>query len=210
MIMMKNLRVIRKEAGYSMREVGERIGVSESAISQYETGKREPDFDTLLGLSELFCVTTDWLLGRGTRGGAEEPSRRDTGADAAPGLPCVPLLGSIACGAPILAAQNIEEHIGVPPHIHADFALRCKGDSMVNARIYDGDVVYIRQQPTVENGEIAAVLVDDEATLKRVYQFPAKLVLNPENPAYEPLVFMGDELERIRILGRAVAFTSAL
>ena len=122
----------------------------------------------------------------------------------------VPLLGTIACGEPILAAENIEDNVEVPEHIHADFALRCKGDSMINARIHDGDIVYIRQQPAVNNGEIAAVLIGDEATLKRVYVYEDHVVLQPENPAYEPLVYFKDAMQAVRILGKAVGFTSLL
>ena len=122
----------------------------------------------------------------------------------------VPLLGTIACGEPILAAENIEDNVEIPEHIHADFALRCKGDSMINARIHDGDIVYIRQQPAVNNGEIAAVLIGDEATLKRVYVYEDHVVLQPENPAYEPLVYFKAAMQAVRILGKAVGFTSLL
>ena len=95
---------------------------------------------------------------------------------------------------------------------HADFCLKAKGDSMINARIFDGDIVFIKQMPMVENGEIAAVIIDNEATLKRVYYYPEKhkLILNPENPAYEPLVYINEELDTIRILGKAVCFMSSL
>ena len=96
----------------------------------------------------------------------------------------------------------------MPENVHADFCLRCNGDSMVGARIKDGDVVFIRQQPEVENGEIAAVIIDDEATLKRVYLSADKIILQPENPRYEPFVFVGEELSQIRIIGKAVAFIS--
>lgn len=124
----------------------------------------------------------------------------------------IPLLGNIACGAPILAEEHIEEYIDIPKHVHADFALTCKGDSMINARIFDGDVVYIRQQEQVENGEIAAVLLDTEATLKRIYYYPEKnmLLLKAENPKYEDFIYVESELEQIRILGKAVAFTSCV
>ena len=122
----------------------------------------------------------------------------------------IPLIGSIACGSPVLAEEHIEEYIDIPRHIHADFALTCKGDSMINARIFDGDVVYIRQQDTVDNGEIAAVLIDGEATLKRVQLFEDHISLEPENPQYRPLVYWNEEMNTVRILGKAVAFTSAI
>lgn len=122
----------------------------------------------------------------------------------------IPLLGTIACGEPILAEANIGEYIDIPKHIHADFALTCQGDSMINARIFNGDVVYIKQQDTVESGEIAAVLIDNEATLKRVRLFDDHISLEPENPMYKPLVYWGEEMNLVRILGKAVAFTSAV
>ena len=124
----------------------------------------------------------------------------------------IPLIGSIACGQPILAQEHIEEYIDIPKHIKADFALTCKGDSMINARIYNGDIVYVRTQSTVETGEIAAVLIDNEATLKRFYHYPEKnmLILKAENPKYEDFIFLGPEIQNLRILGKAVAFTSSV
>ena len=120
----------------------------------------------------------------------------------------VPLLGTIACGEPILADENVECYVSVPDHIHADFCLRCQGDSMINARIFDGDIVYIHKQPIVENGEIAAVLIEEEATLKRVYIYPDKIILQPENPLYAPKVYVQEEMNDIQILGKAIYFTS--
>ncbi len=123
----------------------------------------------------------------------------------------IPLLGSIACGAPILAEEHIEDYVDMPKHIFADFALTCKGDSMINARIYDGDIVYIRRQDAVNDGEIAAVLTEDgEATLKRVRLFPDHIALMPENPMYKPLVFWHEEMNTVRILGKAIAFTGVI
>ena len=122
----------------------------------------------------------------------------------------IPLIGTIACGTPITAEQNVEDLVDIPKHIHADFALRCKGDSMINARIFDGDIVYIRQQPTVENGEIAAVLIEDEATLKRFRRLEDRIILEPANPLFDSLVYRGSEMEQVHILGKAVAFTSSV
>jgi repressor LexA len=106
--------------------------------------------------------------------------------------------------------EEAEEFDEVPEWVECDFTLRCKGDSMINARIYDGDTVYIRSQPEVENGEIAAVLVDDEATLKRVMLYPDKIVLEAANPMYEPLVYRGEEMNEVHIMGKAIAFTSMI
>lgn len=116
----------------------------------------------------------------------------------------LPVIESIA------AEENIEQYVNCPKNIRADFALTCKGDSMINARIFDGDVVYIRQQKTVDNGEIAAVMVEGEATLKRVRLFQDHLVLEPENPLYKPFVYWNDEMQSVQIIGKAVAFTSTV
>ncbi len=121
-----------------------------------------------------------------------------------------PRLGAIACGEPILAEENIEAYDDIPDSIKCDFTLICKGDSMVNARINDGDIVYIKQQSQVDNGEIAAVLIDNEATLKRVYIYEDKVVLQPENTKYPPFVYTKEDMNNIRILGKAVGFTSLL
>ena len=124
----------------------------------------------------------------------------------------IPILGKVAAGMPILAVEQAEGYL---PYEKAGaygerFALEIQGDSMINARIFDGDIVYIRQQDTVENGEIAAVLIDNEATLKRVRLFDDHIALEPENPMYKPLVYWHEEMNTVRILGKAVAFTSAV
>ena len=122
----------------------------------------------------------------------------------------IPLIGEIACGEPIVAIEEFESYVELGSNIKADYCLKCKGDSMINARIHDGDIVFIRKQPTVNNGEIAAVIIDDEVTLKRVYfQNDNKtLILKPENSKYQPLVYAGADLEQVRIFGKAVAFQS--
>lgn len=121
-----------------------------------------------------------------------------------------PRLGAIACGKPILAIEDAEEFDDVPEHIDCDFTLLCKGDSMINARIFDGDIVYIRIQPEVENGEIAAVRIGDEATLKKVYRSGDRLILRAANPLYEDMEYEGENLEDVEIMGKAVAFTSLI
>ena len=126
----------------------------------------------------------------------------------------VPRLGVIACGEPVLAEQNIENYDQVPDWVNCDFTLLCKGDSMTGARIYDGDIVCIKQQPTVENGQIAAVIIegefDSEATLKRVRFRKGNIELWPENPAYEPYIFSDEDKGRVRILGLATHFISTI
>lgn len=208
------LRLLRKEAALTQSELAKVLDVAESAVSMWELGKRRPDYEMLEAIADYFNVDMNYLLGQSD---VRNQFRLDFGFDNilfVPNSSSIPILGTIACGDPILAEENIEGEVDLPEYIHADFALRCKGDSMINARIHDGDIVYIRQQPTVNNGEIAAVLIDDEATLKRVYigmnseGVVDTLILQPANPRYQPMFFKGEELEAVRILGKAVGFTS--
>lgn len=201
---------------YSYGDLSKITGIPKSAIQRYATGQTEKiPLDRLDKLAQALNVSSAYLMGWEDKNPAlPKDFIQLFGSDASvlpmPQMRSVPLLGTIACGDPLLAQENIDGDVDLPEHIHADFALRCKGDSMINARIFDGDIVYIRQQPTVDDGEIAAVLIGEEATLKRVRLFDDHIVLEPENPQYRPLVFWGGEMESIRILGKAVAFTSAL
>lgn len=208
---MKTLRALRKERNLTMKELGAIIGVSESAVSQYETGKREPDYKLLESLSDFFDVSTDYLIGR-TDANASSTAAVVTTIPGAfvPQFKKIPLVGSIACGQPIFAEENIEGYVDCEANVNASFALRCKGDSMVNARINDGDLVFIHEQPKVETGEIAAVLIGEEATLKRVYINSDNITLLAENPKYAPLVYANETMNSIKILGKAVAFLSYL
>lgn len=184
-------------------------GIPKSAISQYLSGSFKPKQDRLLLIANALDVSEAWLLG------IDVPEDKNNfrsylGVLPIPKTTKRPRLGTIACGEPILAEENIEDYDDVPEDIKCDFTLLCKGDSMINARINDGDVVYIRQQDTVENGEIAAVLIEDEATLKRVFKYDDKLVLQPENSKYEPFIYIKEEMNKVRIIGKAVGFTSKL
>ena len=181
----------REELGLTLDDIALEIGVARSTIQRYEKGTIEKlKLPVIEAIANVLQVDPAWLVGK-----SDDPKIADeVSLDNIlpfPTMKSVPLIGSIACGEPILAAENIEGHVDMPEHVKADFALRCKGDSMINARIYDGDIVYIRQQPTVDDGQIAAVLVDDEATLKRVHLYPDHVVLEPENPQYRPLSFWG-------------------
>lgn len=196
------LKAIRRERNLTQDELAKILGTSKQVISRYENNQRSPKIDVVSEYADRLGISVDYL--------ADNSLPTAGNILPMPKMKMVPLLGTIACGEPILAAENIEMDVAMPEHVIADFALRCKGDSMIEARIHDGDVVYIRQQEAVDNGQIAAVLIGDEATLKRVYFYPetGKLVLSPANPAYEPFVYTGEEISSVRILGKAVAFTS--
>lgn len=124
----------------------------------------------------------------------------------------LPMLGEIACGEPRFTNEDRESYVDAGTNVKADFCLKAKGNSMINARIHDGDIVFIQRQDIVENGEIAAVVVnnDSEATLKRFYYYRERstLILKPENPAYEDLIFQNEELNEVHVLGKAIAFQS--
>ncbi len=198
----------RTSLGLTMDEVAAQIGVNTSTIQRYEKGQiQKIKLPVIESIASTLSVNPDWLIGN-----TDDPTPHFRNIIPMPKMNKIPLLGTIACGEPILAAENIEEEIDIPEHIKADFALRCKGDSMIGAEIYDGDIVYIRQQSTVLNGQIAAVLIDDEATLKRFYYNEAagRVTLNAENPEFEPLVYTGEDLNHIRVLGRAVGLTRAI
>ncbi len=199
----------RKEIGFSAEKVAERLGVSPATIYRYEKGDIEKvPVDSLAELARILQTTPAYLMGW-----EEESAPRKKKPTIPPGfIPMpkmvkVPLIGAIACGDPITAEQNVEGRIDAPEDMRCDFALRCHGDSMVGAGIHDGDAVYIRIQPEVENGEIAAVRIGDEATLKRVYYSGDTLTLMPANPAYAPLVYTGPQLEEIQIEGKALGWT---
>lgn len=206
------IRTLRAKHGLTLEQIAQQVGVGRSTVRKWETGLiANMRRDKIAKLAAALHTTPGYLMGWDDD---ESISIADSSIpdNIIPLLTLnkVPLIGAIACGAPILAQEHIEDYVDMPAHIHADFALTCKGDSMINARIFDGDVVYIRQQDTVDNGEIAAVLIDNEATLKRVRLFDDHISLEPENPQYRPLVFWGEELNAIRILGKAVAFTSTV
>ena len=200
----------RKELGMSVDDLAKRIGKDRSTIYRYESDDIENLPVTVLEpIAKALRVEPAELLGwtkpsnfsQTNLGGiAVSPIKKRT----------FPLLGEIACGEPITANENLEVYVDAGADIEADFCLRAKGDSMSGARIYDGDIVFIRKQSMVDNGEIAAVIIDNEATLKRVNYYPQKnlLILKSENPKYEDFIFTDEQLENISIIGKAVFFQS--
>ena len=208
-IFSRNFARCLERSGRSQKEVADLVGVAPSTVHAWLQGSRYPRIDKIEALAALFGVQKSDLI--------EAPdSRPDPLAGIANLMPLqlkrFPLLGEIACGEPVLADEHIEIYIAAGADLQADFCLRAKGDSMTGARILDGDIVFVRKQDAVEDGEIAVVLIDNEATLKRVYfdREESVLSLHAENPAFRPMHFSGSRLDQIRILGKAVAFQSAL
>lgn len=213
---MNRMKYLRERMGISMKEAARRLSIPYTTYVNYEKCVREPNSETLIQIANFYNTSIDYLLGNSNTKDATTYAGQGYGNEIPPGFMPMPKfvkkprLGTIACGKPILAVEEAEVFDDVPEGINCDFTLKCKGDSMINARVFDGDIVYIRQQDMVDNGDIAAVLIDDETTLKRVRLFKDHIVLEPENPMYKPLVYWGEEMNTVRILGKAVAFTSAI
>ena len=184
--------------------LSEITGIPPSGISQYRSGKAKANQEKLILLSKALNTSPAWLMGYDVPNEfAETPKIENIYRISERKYP---LVGTITCGTPVLAEENIEDYITANmDDVNADFCLRARGDSMEGAEIYDGNIVFIRKQPIVNNGEIAAVLIDDTATLKRFYNNSGIITLNAENPRYAPLVYKDYELEALRILGKAVA-----
>ena len=197
----------RTELGLTVEELAHKMGYKDkSSISKIENGKADIPQSKIAAFADALETTPAYLMGWEEQPEPKKPTI-PPGFEPMPKMKKIPLIGSIACGEPITAEQNIEKMVDVPENIRCDFSLTCHGDSMVDAGIHDKDVVYIRIQPEVENGEIAAVRIDGEATLKRVYYNPGTLTLMPANPAYAPMIYTGPQLEEVHIEGKAVGWT---
>lgn len=199
-------KTLRIERGYTQEQLAKTLNISRSRIGMYETGAREPDFETLEMIADFFNVDLDYLLGRSTHTTKliSFPNIHNIGRRS------FPMLGSVACGKPLFADKEYDSYVMADADIDADYCLTASGDSMINARIFDGDIVFIKEMSSVDNGDIAVVVIDDDATLKRVYFYPETntLQLLAENPAYAPLIYTGEQLDHIHIMGKAVFFQS--
>ncbi len=212
---MDNIKSLRLEKGYNMKQAAHELGLPYTTYVSYEKGDREPNSDVLIKIADFYGTTTDYVLG------VPNAKRFFDSNDSAPAIPPGfsplphtvkrPRLGRISCGEPIDSPENFDGYDDVPDYVHCDFTLECEGDSMIGARIHDGDIVYIKQQPVVENGQIAAILIDGtEKLLKRVYFTEESITLQAENPAYPPLVYVREDMNRVSIIGKAVGFYSKI
>jgi repressor LexA len=229
------LKDLRKQNGLTQEALATQLKLSKSTISMYENGERTPTMEAMMPIAELFGVDMNYLYGvpKLTRVYVEDeiplPSNvqilqmrqvpKLVQNEVAPSQP-IPIFQpsprpsrKIACPpVPFADEAQYDSYVEAPANLQADFCLTALDDSMSGARIQKGDIVFIRAQSTVENGKIAAVIVNNEAILRRWFYYPEKnkLVLTPENPAYEPLVFIGDEVNSVRCLGLSVSFMSDL
>lgn len=206
------IRNRREELGLSQDELGKRLGYkSRSSINKIELDQRNLTQSKIKAIADALDTTPAYIMGWNEPNKKLDAEKLKFFDNLFPiETKRFPLLGDIACGKPIVANEEKELYVEAGAGIQADFCLRARGDSMIGARIYDGDIVFIQQQDMVDDGEIAAVIIDDEATLKRVNYYPEKnlLILKAENSKYEDLIYTGEELNHIRILGKAVAFQS--
>lgn len=204
----QNIKSLRLKRGLTLLDVAKFLGVQEATVQRYESGKiKHIKYETICKLADLFDCEPSHIMGW------EEESQSifDKYDNIFPiDKVRIPFLGEVSCGEPTYANEEHESYILAGTDIKADFCLRAHGDSMIGARILDGDIVFVRRCAMVDNGQIAVVIIDDETTLKRVYYYRDKniLILHPENPAYQDMIYTDDELDTVKILGKAIAFQS--
>ena len=203
----ENIKKFRKAAHITQKELAARINKSYSSVQKYELDLANPSLDVIRDIAAVVGVDYWEIIEFNSIDMGSNP--RITNIEPLPQMHRAPLLGSIACGVPITAEENIEDYVNVPADLSCSFVLRCKGESMT-PRVMDGDLVYIRQQPDVEDGQIAAVVIDGEATLKHVYHIEGGVQLVSDNPDYRPMLYTGDACAELRIVGLAVAYQRKL
>lgn len=204
----ERIRKLRKEKGMSLEQLAEMIGTSRQTVHRYETGViANIPHEKIEALAKALETTPSSLMGWEENIDISSFNNITVANISSASTKKLPVLGNVACGEPIFASEDQGYYVKANADISADFCLTARGDSMINARIFDGDLLFVRKQESVDDGEIAVVLIDDEATVKRVYfnREDGILTLMPENPTYKPMRYMGSQLDRIRILGKVVS-----
>lgn len=203
----KNIKRRRQQLKMTQTDLALKMGYADkSMIAKIEKGNVDLPQSKILAFANALETTPGELMGWDYETEATETVDNIYKLDKIK----LPFLGKVACGEPIFADEDRESYIMVGTDIGADFCLQCQGDSMINARIHDGDIVFVKKTDIVENGEIAVVIIDDEATLKRFYYYREQnlVILKPENPKYQDIILTGEQLNQVRVIGRAVAFQS--
>lgn len=199
----------REKLGYTLEELSKLVGVSAPTIQRYESGEiKNVRRDKIAKLAKALDVTPSYLMGWEDEN--SEPILENIPGIITPiKMKKIPILGTIACGNPIFADQNYDGYFMIDSNLpEADFVLKAKGASMIEANIFEGDFVFFRKQRDVDNGTIAAVLIDEEATLKRINKTNDVIILQPCNKNYEPLIYSKDDDKNIVILGQMVGVYS--
>lgn len=203
----KNIKRRRQQLKMTQTDLALKMGYADkSMIAKIEKGNVDLPQSKILAFANVLETTPGELMGWDYEAEPTETVDNIYKLDKIK----LPFLGKVACGEPIFADEDRESYIMIGTDIKADFCLQCQGDSMINARIHDGDIVFVKKTDIVENGEIAVVIIDDEATLKRFYYYREQnlVVLKPENPKYQDIILTGEQLNQVRVIGRAVAFQS--
>lgn len=205
----ENIKLLREMYNLSQKDLGIIAGVSDKAVSTWENGLKEPRMGAIQKIADHFGLQKSNII---EDGGLIKQSSLPTPKPTYPNVTPATyrkfkVIGNIACGSPIEAIESSSEYeyVQTELNIHADYVLRAQGDSMINARIFNGDYVFIREQPEVENGEIAAVWMDGEVTLKRFYKHDEYIELRAENPMYKPIIIHESDFDTIKVIGKAVA-----
>ena len=203
----KNIKRRRQQLKMTQTDLALKMGYADkSMIAKIEKGNVDLPQSKILAFANALETTPGELMGWDYETEATETVDNIYKLDKIK----LPFLGKVACGEPIFADEDRESYIMVGTDIGADFCLQCQGDSMINARIHDGDIVFVKKTDIVENGEIAVVIIDDEATLKRFFYYREQnlVILKPENPKYQDIILTGEQLTQVRVIGKAVAFQS--
>lgn len=203
----KNIKRRRQQLKMTQTDLALKMGYADkSMIAKIEKGNVDLPQSKILAFANVLETTPGELMGWDYEAEPTETVDNIYKLDKIR----LPMLGKVACGEPIFADEDRESYIMVGTDIGADFCLQCQGDSMINARIHDGDIVFVKKTDIVENGEIAVVIIDDEATLKRFFYYREQnlVILKPENPKYQDIILTGEQLEQVKVIGRAVAFQS--
>lgn len=203
----KNIKRRRQQLKMTQTDLALKMGYADkSMIAKIEKGNVDLPQSKILAFANVLETTPGELMGWDYEAEPTETIDNIYKLDKIK----LPMLGKVACGEPIFADEDRESYIMIGTDIGADFCLQCQGDSMINARIHDGDIVFVKKTDIVENGEIAVVIIDDEATLKRFFYYREQnlVILKPENPKYQDIILTGEQLNQVRVIGRAVAFQS--
>jgi len=198
-IFSERLKIIMNENNQTTYTMAEILHLTSATISRYQNNLQTPKITTIEIISQQFNINPKWLMGYDVEKQLKKPN-----------FIKVPIIGKIACGSPLFTDENIVGYEYTEKDENIDFALIAKGDSMSGARIYDGDIIFVKKQDTVEDGDIAVILIDDEATLKRVYKLNGSLLLKAENPMYKDIHLSAKDRKYIKIIGKAISFKSNL
>ena len=200
------LKEIRESTGIDQKSFAEMFNINKTTYNRYESGDiKRLQLNKIQEICDKFNINPAWLLG------FKDIEKYWFPAKFYAKTKKIAVLGCIAAGIPILAQENITGYEDVPESANIDFCLEVKGDSMIGARIYDNDILFVRQQPTVENGEIAVVQIDNEsATVKRFYKLDGSIILRAENPKYKDMIFDKKEAENVRVLGKVILLKGAV